>query len=341
MGLKAVLKIVAAFVFRWFDFPVKPGLLIFGKPTEDSPVLVTGNFVLTVKRVAKYLKGQDCYLLVAPTKGRNVWCGASVGEFSAHSVISVLKTSGISDRVTHRTLIAPQLSAPGIDPKIVKQETGWRIKFGPVYAKDIPQYLKAGMKKTKEMQLVDFPLRVRLEMATSYFVTMTLVLTLPLLVFFSDLYLSAIIWVSILAYGMFAAFPYLPSRSGFVKAILSAGISLLAIVGLSLWTTGEPFTFSHLLIMTILAATVVGVDFNGMSPTDKGELAALFNKHSYGAIQINEEACSGCTMCDQVCPRGVFQMDRESHKAQLLHPGKCVNCHACVQQCPEHCLTIN
>lgn len=353
--MKATLKLVAAFLFRWFHFPVEPGLRIFGTPNEHSPVFLTANFVLTLKRLSKYLKGLDCYLLVAPTKGINVWCAAGGGDFTAHSVISVIKTSDINKRVKHRTLIAPQLSAPGIDPKKVRNETGWQIKFGPVYAKDILQYIKTGFKKTKEMQLVKFPLRARLEMATSYYVTMILVLTLPLIIFFSELYLSLITWAGIIVYGMYIAFPYLPPRSGFVKAGFSAVICLVAIVGLSMWTTGKPFSFSHLLIMAILVVAVIGFDFNGTSPTYKSDLGALFYRHGhqkfpfltgvyslnpYGKIQINKEACSGCTLCDQVCPRGVYEMDPEFNKANLVHPESCINCNACVYRCPEQCLAI-
>jgi len=355
MGLKATFKLIAAFLFRWIHYPVEPGLCIFGTPNEDSPVLLTGNFVLTVRRVSKYLKGQDCYLLVAPSKGINVWCAASAGDFNAHSVISVIKTSGINDLVKHRTLIAPQLAAPGIDPKKVRQETGWRIKFGPVYAKDIPQYLKAGLKKTKEMQLVEFPLRARLEMATMYFVTLAVVLTLPLVVFFSDLYRPLIVLAGIITYGMYILFPYVPSRSGFVKAGFSAVVSLGAIVGLSLWKTGDLFAYRHLLLMAIIAIVAVGFDFDGTTPINKSGLGAFFYKRGhekmpfltgsyalnpYGEIQLNEDTCTGCTLCYQVCPRGVYEMEPEAHKTRLVHPGACVNCNACVRQCPEACLAI-
>lgn len=355
MGLKATLKLIVAFLFRWIHFPVEPGLRIFGTPDEDSPVLVTANFILSVKRVSKYLKGEDCYLLVAPTKGINVWCAAGGGEFTAHSVISAIKTSGISDRVKHRRLIAPQLSAPGIDPKKVEQETGWQIKFGPVYAKEIPQYLKAGMKKTKEMQLVEFPLRARLEMGTIYFVTLVVVLTLPLVVFVSELYLSLITLTGSIVYWMYIAFPYLPSKSGFVKAGFSAIICIGVIVGLALWRTGDPFTYRHLLIMAILVVAAVGFDFNGTSSTYKSDLGAFFygrghqkmtfltgfyQLNPYGEIQLDEETCSGCAICYQICPRGIFEMNLEGHKAQLVHPQKCVNCNACVRQCPEQSLAI-
>ena len=138
--MKYTLKLVIVFLFRWFYFPVEPGLHVFGTPDEDSPVFITCNFILTLKRLSKYLKNLNCYLLVASTKGINVWCAAAGDVFTAHSVISAIKTSKISEKVTHQTVIAPQLSAPGIDTKKVLEETGWKLKFGPVYAKDIPQF---------------------------------------------------------------------------------------------------------------------------------------------------------------------------------------------------------
>ena len=111
---------------------------------------MTCNYDLTVNRVSKYLRGLDCYLLVAPSKGINVWCASCGGDFNEFSVISAIKTSGINGKVKHRVLIAPQLSAPGIDVKKVKEETGWTIRFGPVYAKDIPKYIRNGFKKTEK-----------------------------------------------------------------------------------------------------------------------------------------------------------------------------------------------
>lgn len=340
MGLKSAIKLITALIFRWFRFPVEPGMRIFGTPNENSPVFLTCNFILTLKRLSKYLENQDCYLLVAPTKGINVWCAATGDEFTDHSVISIIKTSDISNLVKHRTLIVPQLSAAGIDPKKVQQETGWHIKFGPVYAKDIPQYIKTGFKKTKEMQQANFPLLARLEMATSYFITLSVIFTLPLFVFFSKFYLSSIIWMGIIVYGMYILFPYLPSRSGFGKAFFFTIIGIMPIIILSLSATGTPFAFIHLLVMTIFVTVAVAIDFNGTSTTHKSDLGSFLYKYGRGEIHYNKDACSGCTLCFQVCPRGVFDMDHTIHKAQLIHPEDCINCTACVHRCPEQCLTI-
>ena len=55
------------------------GLMRIGKPDRGSPVLVTGNFTLTVRRLRDALRGRDAWLLVANSKGINVWCAAGGG----------------------------------------------------------------------------------------------------------------------------------------------------------------------------------------------------------------------------------------------------------------------
>ena len=174
--LRGTLTHLFELVFRWIRVPVEPGLIEFGNPDENSPVFLTCNYDLTVRRVSKYLKNLDCYLLVAPTRGINVWCASCGGDFNAHSVISVIKITDISSKVKHRTIIAPQLSAPGIDVKKVKDETGWNIVFGPVYAKYIPEYVRNGFKKTEKMRKVKFTVRDRLEMASTYFFSLAVFL---------------------------------------------------------------------------------------------------------------------------------------------------------------------
>jgi len=163
MKIKESFKTFAEWLFRWVPSAVEPGLKVFGNPDENSPVFLTCNYDLTVKRVSKYLKNLDCYLLVAPSRGINVWCASCGGEFNEFSVISAIKTSGINEKVKHRILIAPQLSAPGIDVRKVKEETGWNVKFGPVYAKDIPEYVRRNFQKTEKMRLVEFKLKGRLK----------------------------------------------------------------------------------------------------------------------------------------------------------------------------------
>jgi NAD-dependent dihydropyrimidine dehydrogenase PreA subunit len=355
MKSKDWLKLPVETLFRWFPFPVERGLRAFGNPDENSPVFLTCNFDLTVRRVSEHLRNLDCYLLVAGSKGINVWCASCGGDLNEFSVISAIKTSGIDDKVKRKTLIAPQLSAPGIDIKKVKEETGWDVRFGPVYAKDIPAYVKENFRKTDKMRLVEFALKDRLEMATVYFVMITLILSLPLLIFFANLYLPIVALNGLMIYSIYVSFPYMPVRSGFVKVILAELLFLLCITALSTVLTGEPLRLQYLMIASVLVAGVIGVDFNGTSPTCKSDLGEFFYRrgykrmpfltgvyrlNSYGSIHIDEAKCSGCTLCYEVCPRGVYRIDFMRHKAKIVRAGDCVNCRACVRQCPERCLTI-
>jgi SAM-dependent methyltransferase len=118
---RSPIKSLFDFCGRWFPNPVVPGLRRIGTPDRDSPVVVTGNFHLTVRRVEKALTSQNCYLLVVQSKGINVWCASAGGEMNTHSIITALKTSNIDSLVDHRVLILPQLSAPGIDTKLLKK----------------------------------------------------------------------------------------------------------------------------------------------------------------------------------------------------------------------------
>jgi NAD-dependent dihydropyrimidine dehydrogenase PreA subunit len=353
--LRDAVKESAETLFRWVPFPIEPGLRVFGDPGEDSPVLLTCNFDLTVKMVSKHLQGLDCYLLIAPSKGINVWCASCGGDFNEFSVISAIKTSGINDKVKHRILIAPQLSAPGIDVDKVKGETGWSMRFGPVYAKDISKYIRGNYQKTQEMRLVKFDLKDRIEMAAIYFVTIALILSLPLLIFYPSLYMPIVSFACLMILTFYVSFPFIPARSGFIKVIIGELFILLFISTLSTLITGSPFRLLYLMKTSVLIAAVIGVDFNGTSPTYKSDLSELLYHHGfkrlpfftgvyklgeYGEIQLDVNRCSGCGLCLEVCPRGVYIIDSDHRKAEIVQGEACVNCGACVQQCPHKALMI-
>lgn len=107
-------------LLRVLPFPTKTGLIKIGNPNRQSPVLLTGNFGLTVARVKRAMKGIDAYLLVANSHGINVWCAAAGGHLTSHAVVSVLKTSGVSELVDHRCVILPQLAATGIESQVME-----------------------------------------------------------------------------------------------------------------------------------------------------------------------------------------------------------------------------
>ncbi|MFX1510169.1 MAG: HgcAB-like fusion protein [Promethearchaeota archaeon] len=348
---------VAETIFRWVGVPLAPGYIAVGQPSTESPVLVTCNYDLTVRRVLKTLQHAqvDCFVLVAPTRGINVWCAACGGDFTAHSVIAAIKLSGINSLVQHRRLILPQLAASGVDPDVIEEETGWSAQFGPVKAKDIPAYLQKGSQKTEAMRTVRFPVSSRLEMASLYAIMISL-LMIPLSLLFASLRLVTtlgLVWLLIC--GAYLLSSYLPSRSGFVKMLVYGIGSIFVILLVAFYTTGSPLGLPWELLVAILVLLVLSVDFNGMTPILPSDLGRLFYSRGYsempfftgkyplqpyGRITQDIELCIGCGMCIQVCPMNVYQLDDTRRKADLIRPHHCVNCNACVHRCPTHCLHI-
>ncbi|MFQ5544191.1 MAG: HgcAB-like fusion protein, partial [Nitrospiria bacterium] len=199
-------------LLRVFPFPCKTGVIKIGNPGRKAPVFITGNYQLTVERIKKALSGMDAYLLVANSRGVNVWCAATGGHFTNHDVISVLKTSGIEELVDHRTVILPQLAATGIETKKVRTKTGWKVTWGPVYAKDIPAFIKNQRKKTSRMSAVTFPWPQRFEMAVAWAFPISLVSTLIVMPFWPEALLPLVFLIWGLSFSIFMSFPFYSRR---------------------------------------------------------------------------------------------------------------------------------
>ena len=60
-------------------------------------------------------------------------------------------------------------------------------------------------------------------------------------------------------------------------------------------------------------------------------------------IAIDIEACTGCEVCDDVCPMDVISMDDIDGKyvAYMKYPEECVHCKACVMDCPSSCISLD
>ena len=154
---------------RWdigrMSYTVLPGVYAVGKPTPESPVLVTANYKLTFDALRGRLAGIDAWILVLDTRGINVWCAAGKGTFGTRELIDRIAAVNLARIVSHRTVILPQLGAPGVAAHEVRQATGFRVKYGPVRAEDLPAYLAAGQEKNDAMRKVTFRLRERMSIA--------------------------------------------------------------------------------------------------------------------------------------------------------------------------------
>lgn len=151
---------------RWgigrMSYMVDPGLYAVGKPDKTSSVLVSGNYKLTFDTLRRELSGLDCWLLILDTKGVNIWCAAGKGTFGTDEVVNRIKKAGLNEIVSHRTLILPQLGAPGVSAHEVAKQTGFSVVYGPVRACDVKAFIDFGFKATEEMRTVKFTIWDRL-----------------------------------------------------------------------------------------------------------------------------------------------------------------------------------
>ena len=126
------------------SYRVSPGLYAVGDPGPGSPVFASANYKLSFDILRRSLAGIDGWVLVLDTKGINVWCAAGKGTFGTEEMILRIRGAQLDRVVSHRRIIAPQLGAPGVNAAVVARETGFRVLFGPVEARDIRAYLAAG-----------------------------------------------------------------------------------------------------------------------------------------------------------------------------------------------------
>jgi hypothetical protein len=161
---------------------VDPGLYTLGSPTKESPVLVTANYKLTFDIVRKDLAAFDAWLLVLDTKGINVWCAAGKGSFGTKELVKRIESEKLIEKVTHRTIIVPQLGAPGVRAHEVKKITGFSVCFGPVRSEDIKEFIAQSNKATPSMRTVTFSTAERMVLAPLEVIASVKKLWLPLFI---------------------------------------------------------------------------------------------------------------------------------------------------------------
>ena len=206
---------------------VTPGLYRLGDPGPESPVFITANYTLSFDALRSSLKEIDCFILVLNTFGINVWCAAGKGTFGTEELIRKIDETRLHETIKHRTLILPQLGAPGVSAHRVKEKTGFNIKYGPVRAADIPDYL--GNKKISAgARRVKFTLLDRLILIPVEFIHVLL----PMLILSGILYLTVGLMPALaLASAMIAGsvlfpvlLPWLPTKNFSTKGFILGGV---------------------------------------------------------------------------------------------------------------------
>lgn len=260
-----------------------PGLYCVGDPDQESPVLVTANYRLSLDVLRRELKDVNAWILVLDTRGINVWCAAGKKLFSTQEAVRMVKSTGLDQIVKHRELILPQLGATGVSAQKVKKECGFSVTWGPIRAKDIPQFLKHGKADTA-MRRATFTLKERAELIPVEF-TNSFKKGLLIIAFFfllsgigPDIFSLSAMWSkgimsmqSILAgaFGGFVALPlllpWLPGRAFAQKAVFPGLVLGFALLIIS-WGSFNILQGISLLLLATSISSFTGMHFTGSTP---------------------------------------------------------------------------
>jgi NAD-dependent dihydropyrimidine dehydrogenase PreA subunit len=338
-------------LFRWLPSATRPGLRALGSPDRDSPVLVTANFTLTVRRLIKALKGRSAWVLVVNTGGINVWCAARGGLMTHHRVIDSVKVSDLGARVRHRTLILPALSAPGVDGKEIERSTGFSCLFGPVHAAQLPGFLDRGMKREAGMRRFRFDVRHRADMIAAMNFPMYIVVAGAAALFFrsSFLIVTFIFWTAMAWLYLFVE--GIPGKTGWGQALFASLFTAGTWAAIDWALLGDPLAHAGWYSGAGLIYLAGGLDLAGTASARKSDplmlIARLGMKSSrhydesvLGIVTVDRAACRGCRTCWDICPVGVFDgLDRD-RKITFARRESCFACRACVMQCPHKALSL-
>jgi thioredoxin type arsenate reductase len=241
-------------------YTVTPGLYAFGNPDQPSPVLVTGNYRLSLNVLRASLANRNAWILVVDTKGINVWCAAGKGTFCTGEIVKQISACNLGSKISHRTLVLPQLGASGVAAPKLQKASGFTAKFGPVRASDIPKYLDNNYIASPSMRRVRFLFIDRAKLVPMEAIPALKKLGLSLIiaaVLFGItrsgiIYKQAIggVWPLVIA-GLTAIFtgsiltplllPFIPGRAFSIKGFVAGLIGAIAIIFLLPICRSTPF----------------------------------------------------------------------------------------------------
>lgn len=333
---------------RLFPLPVEPGLVKIGKPDRNSPVLITANFELSVRVVRETLEkaGVDAWLVVAATKGTNVWCAAGAGDFTADTVLSSIKTSGIERLVDHRIIYLPQLAAAGINIWDVRERSDWRPRFGPADIADFPAFLRSKKARTdREHRMVKFEWTQRFVMGTNLGFNVSLLLIVPLLIvsiWIPGLWWNTLPLLFILSLMSSLLVFWLPGKIGLQKGLSLGAIATAVLVFVDLAVLDlSPVDLLLWASWLMLLSGFVGYDMPSWSPLWRQDIKELVLGEKNTYVEVIADKCIGCHMCDIVCPTNVFARNQETKKYEVVNLDACEACGACIENCPTDAIVNN
>jgi CO dehydrogenase/acetyl-CoA synthase delta subunit len=267
------------------NYKVAPGLYCVGNPDKTSEVLITANFKLTFDHLRRELENMNAWILVLDTRGVNVWCAAGKGTFSTKELVKRIKLCSLEKVVDHKRVIVPQLGATAVAARTVKKESGFRVVYGPVRAKDIPAFLGNNRKADKKMRMVTFnfierliltPVELKMVLKPALITSVVLILLSgfgPGIFSFSSAFQRGIVSVLALLVGIISGavitptlLPYIPFKEFAAKGIIS-GVVFAALLFLSISSSIYGVAaFISLFLFIVAISSYLSMNFTGATP---------------------------------------------------------------------------
>jgi len=118
-------------------------LVEINSPDETSPVLLTGNSIIT-HRILKLIFDAarvPVFIIPVDTNGLTADNAAATNAFTPMAVMKALTDSGISARTSTRKMIIPGVA--GDAKSSIERITRWSVEIGPVSGFELPLFLIA------------------------------------------------------------------------------------------------------------------------------------------------------------------------------------------------------
>lgn len=260
-------KAVVAWLFLFSrTFSVPPGLYYLGEKKNNSPILVSGNFFLTLFLLAHSLRKSSVRLLVIDTEGINVWCSAGKGNFSADKIIYMVKSYNLIEEESRLDVILPKFSLSGVKLAELKK-AGINPIIGPLYAEDVTRFLAEDRMKHCRADTVKLGVKHRFFTAVptsiQFFYNY-----LGLYVVTLGWFPASVIWIAAaLAFAYPILFPYLPGRQFAVKGSFFGVVVAVFMVTFLIFRSGVVVPIITWYAAFIIAtAILIGLSYTGNSP---------------------------------------------------------------------------
>lgn len=212
--------------------------------------------------------------------------------------------------------------------------------------------MEEGYKKNADMRMVKFPLSQRLEMVVMWAFPFSIILALLTFLFWKQMLLFTVTASWAVPLFVFLTFPlysrFLSAKPGGLSisrytVLFNIGwISIILwavfILGIILYTAAAGTISVSLLLrwgfLSLAIMLLVNIDLMGSTPTYKSGL----HEERLLKVVLENEKCTGCGICVNVCPGNCFIIEGKPKKAVTAGAERCVQCSACIVQCPADAL---